>query len=160
MVSVFLQVTPAETTTDPPLETTLHWIPLSKLFTPEPIWSNVTVDVASRLAPRHSWIKILVRILVGSMQFSAIVLDRPLEREKRRASSRTTSRPGELKLWGLTLGMTLDFVACMQAPFVRDDKAPGSPSMYAFTPHCPESGDGAMSLALAPSMTYVYGTIS
>jgi hypothetical protein len=151
-------VTPAETATDPPLETSLHWIPLSKLSTREPIWSNVTVDVASRLAPRHSWIKILVRILVGSMQFSAIVLDRPAEREsKRRESGRAVRRPAELKLWGLTLGMTLDFLACMQTPLVRDDKAPGSPSMYAFNPHSPESGDEVMGLALAPSMTCVHG---
>ena len=92
------------------------------------------------------------------MQFSAIVLDRPTERKgKQRGQKYTVRRPEELKLWGLTLGMTLDFLACMHVPFIRDDKSPGSPSTYAFTPRSPDNGDGdgVMGLALAPSMTCV-----
>ncbi|KAF8499465.1 hypothetical protein JB92DRAFT_2981477 [Gautieria morchelliformis] len=140
---VFLQVTPADTLTDPPVETTLHWIPLSKLSIQDPTFSNVTVDVASRMAPRHSWIRILVRVLVGSMQFSALILDRPMKQEpKRQEQDSTIRRPRELKLWGLTLGMTLDLLVCMHAPLVRDNS------------------DGVMGLASAPSMTSVFPRFS
>lgn len=153
---MFLQVTPTNSVTDPPSGTTLHWIPLSTLSAQHPTWSNVTVDVASRLAPRHSWLKILVRILVGSMKFSAIVLSHPAKQENKcRERLGSTGPPGELKLWGLTLGMTLDLLTCMHAPLVRSEKAPGSPSDYAFASHSPD-GDGVMGLPLAPSMTCVY----
>ena len=40
-----------------------------------PRWSTVTVDASSRLAPRNSTIiRLLVRVLVGSMQFPALVI--------------------------------------------------------------------------------------
>ncbi|KAF8592048.1 hypothetical protein K439DRAFT_1626547 [Ramaria rubella] len=153
---VFLQVTPNETPTDPPAETTLHWIPLSTLSTQIPTWSNVTIDVASRLAPRHSWIKILVRILVGSMQFSAIVLDRPGGVEKKFLEhKRVLHRTGELKLWGLTLGMTLDLLAYMHASPGQGEKVLGSLD-YAFVPE----NDGVIGLDLAPSMTSVFPRFS
>jgi hypothetical protein len=132
---VFLQLTPAAPAPDPVPTTTLHWTPLSSLVslhTP-PTWSTVTVDAASRLAPKHSAIlKILVQVLIGSMQFPAIVL-RPSEStsmgEKAAASGKSRDglaekglpaapmRPAQkLKLWGLSLGMTLDLLAYMILP--------------------------------------------
>ncbi|KAA1468499.1 hypothetical protein DENSPDRAFT_878173 [Dentipellis sp. KUC8613] len=151
---VFLQLTPTETPTDPAPETSLHWVPLASLLPfpsslapalssagaepiPAPIWSTVTVDAASRLAPRHSTaLRLLMRILVGSMQFPALILtpghdaQTPTD-EKTRASLEMEdgTRPtfsyalphGQpLKLWGLSLGMTLDLLAYM-AP------GPGAP---------------------------------
>jgi hypothetical protein len=153
--SVFLQVTPVEAPTDPPPETTLHWIPLSDLSDPNLLWSHVRVDVASRLTPKHSWIKILVRILVGSMQFSAIVLDGRVEpREKTTFANGPLPSKDSLKLWGLTLGMTLDLLSCMRAPLPTGEEGPGSPTDYAFTLNASEMHT-AIDTALAPSMTYV-----
>lgn len=135
---VFLHLSPYEPVPDPPLddsETSLHYVPLSALLSPHPSWSFVTVDISSRLAPRHNILRTAVRLLVGNMRFRALVLRRDeLEEvddlyyayagqqrgirdrrvgpangvgEKdsyRRADNEDVE---ELKLWGLTLGMTL-----------------------------------------------------
>jgi 8-oxo-dGTP pyrophosphatase MutT (NUDIX family) len=154
--SVFLQLTPVTRETDPAPETTLHWIPISSLVSfngqPTAAWSYVTVDAASRLASRHATLlRLLVRWLVGSMQYPAIVLDtnRPhspsgshivrsesslptpapspanekaLDRsramlESGKAGLKTKSSSSEeLKLWGLSLGMTLDLMSYMTSP--------------------------------------------
>jgi len=165
---VFLQLTPQTTPVDPTPGTVLHWVPLAELLptTPtfstsnadisfedpedsRPRWSDVTVDVSSRLAPRHSTaLRLLVRLLVGSMKFPAIVITKSyptipadfanlFENDEKRSDEnlatiekgkngslrpprqtsilKRLSRPShqELKLWGLTLGMTLDFLAHM-----------------------------------------------
>ncbi|KAF9568532.1 hypothetical protein CPC08DRAFT_702545 [Agrocybe pediades] len=111
---VFLQLTPPSATPPPdPVEsTTLHWTPLASLVSlsekDPPRWSTVTVDAASRLAPRHSAVlKFLVRVLIGSMQFPAIVLQ---------TSSPSVNPSQTLKLWGLSLGMTLDLLSYMILP--------------------------------------------
>ncbi|KAI0052905.1 hypothetical protein FA95DRAFT_1181656 [Auriscalpium vulgare] len=148
---VFLQLSPAQPPTDPIADTTLHWVPLASLypspsgldgFLSQPVWSTVTVDTASRLAPRHSTaLRLLMRALVGSMQFPALVLApgapaytqyddksgrRSLEAEAgtlNPALHPAASAPhprGGLKLWGLSLGMALDLLAYM-AP------TPGTP---------------------------------
>ena len=149
-LSVFLQLTPTETLTEPVPETSLHWVPLNSLY-PEragvdtisqPLWSTVTVDTASRLTPRHSRIlRPLMRVLVGTMQFPALVLSnahpptlgsldekflrRPLAAEAgilnpalhpASASLYSCVKSAEtqdLKLWGLSLGMTLDLLSYM-----------------------------------------------
>lgn len=155
---VFLQLTPQTTALDPALGTTLHWVPLTELLPDilttskdktkrgprRPRWSSVTVDASSRLAPRHSpFIRLAVRMLVGSMQYPALVIDpaattvisaaAPADEkaidEKRalveggqglkRAGSFSKLRRRrchELKLWGLSLGMTLDLLAFMTPP--------------------------------------------
>lgn len=79
---VFLQLSPLTTTVDPAPGTALHWVPLPELLPlpshdrrPRPRWSHVTVDASSRMAPRHSTVlRLLMRVLVGSMQFPAIVI--------------------------------------------------------------------------------------
>ncbi|SJL05852.1 uncharacterized protein ARMOST_09188 [Armillaria ostoyae] len=106
---VFLQVSPYSPTPDPAPSTTLHWIPLASLVSahPPPKWSTVTVDAASRLAPKHSTaLRLLVRVLIGSMEFPAIVL----------GQASTLHPPHILKLWGLSLGMTLDLMSYMILP--------------------------------------------
>jgi hypothetical protein len=125
---VFLQITP----TAPPAEcvesTTLHWTPLSALVSPDPgtpQWSTVTVDAASRLASKHSAVlRVLVRIFIGSMQFPAIVLPQSdieadvTEKldEKLKSSMQKKKQAKMLKLWGLSLGMTLDLMSYMILP--------------------------------------------
>ncbi|KAF8527960.1 hypothetical protein BU17DRAFT_81193 [Hysterangium stoloniferum] len=156
---VFLQVTPGDVPIDPPPETALHWIPVSTLSNQDPTWSHVAVDVASRLAPRHSWVKILVRILVGSMQFSAIVLNYPTKITKKKPHASATRPDRQLKLWGLTLGMTMDLLACMHPQLNTDENAPGSPTNYAFKPH-PTEDDRSTSFAVAPAMTSVFPRFS
>ncbi|TFK41294.1 hypothetical protein BDQ12DRAFT_433745 [Crucibulum laeve] len=121
---VFLQLTPSVPLPDPIPSTTLHWTPLSSLVSPysPPKWSNVTVDAASRLTPKHSTaLRLLVRILVGSMEFPAIILQ-PSESssapitDSKKGSTHSSSRPIKLKLWGLSLGMTLDLMSHMILP--------------------------------------------
>ena len=125
---VFLQLCPQSPTADPAEGTTLHWTPLASVVAP-PRWSYVTVDAASRMAPKHSVaLRLLVQVLVGSMQFPAIVIEpsttepspapvsdvSKLEKGATHAGRRQT-----LKLWGLSLGMTLDLLAHMAPPEAR-----------------------------------------
>jgi len=147
--SVFLQLTPTEAPTEPVPGTSLHWVPLNSLYpertgsdtTSHPLWSTVTVDTASRLTPRHSHIlRPLMRVLVGTMQFPALVLSnvhpptlgsldqkfsrRPLVAEAGVLNPALhpsaslypcvkSAGPQDLKLWGLSLGMTLDLLSYM-----------------------------------------------
>ncbi|KAF5311988.1 hypothetical protein D9619_003404 [Psilocybe cf. subviscida] len=126
---VFLQLTPSAPLPDPITTTTLHWTPLESLVSASspPTWSTVTVDAASRLTPKRSAVlRVLVRIFLGSMQFPAIIVKPsqlpPLfDDEKRGLDSKTSSGLAEkgisnyrqLKLWGLSLGMTLDLMSYM-----------------------------------------------
>jgi hypothetical protein len=133
---VFLQVTPHAHAPDPSEGTALHWTPLSTLANAKPLWSYVTVDIASRLAPKNSAIlRVLIRALIGSMQFSAVVLKSDDRREKNE-----NNFDGPVKLWGLTLGMTLDLLAHMNSAPV-----PGPSEMNEMLPR-----------TAAPSMTYEF----
>ncbi|KAI0662488.1 hypothetical protein C8Q70DRAFT_562480 [Cubamyces menziesii] len=154
---VFLQLSPQTTPVDPSPGTTLHWVPLSALL-PRPVgdgprWSTVSVDASSRLAPRHSTVlRILVRLLVGSMKFPAILIpaspypspsvipenadEKSIDAKRAHVEAAGAAHPlkrehslnfgarrphGEetLKLWGLSLGMTLDLLAHMAPPEAR-----------------------------------------
>ncbi|EMD41567.1 hypothetical protein CERSUDRAFT_110115 [Gelatoporia subvermispora B] len=202
---VFLQLTPHTTPVDPAPGTTLHWVPIAELLPfPEPVsvnsekrsrprapprprWSTVTVDASSRLAPRHStMLRLLVRLLVGSMQFPAIIISPsvsasaaslaspvsyPSSDEKARDAAhvergaaleptlfRRRRRPsGELKLWGLSLGMTLDLLAHMAPPSVGKGAGAGV-SMGAFLP--PDSEEMMRVPVVAPSLTSVFPRFS
>ena len=129
---VFLQVTPHAPLPDPAAATTLYWTPLSALVSLRnpPKWSTVSVDASSRLTPRHSRaLRLLVRVLVGSMEFPAIVLDSsppspPISSSDSKngsASGAPKSRPQLLKLWGLSLGMALDLMCYMTVPIPSGD---------------------------------------
>ncbi|KAG5728574.1 hypothetical protein E4T56_gene19638 [Termitomyces sp. T112] len=121
---VFLQVTPDAPLPDPIDSTSLHWTPLTSLVLPATpsCWSTVTVDAASRLAPKHnSALRLLIRLLIGTMEFPAILLDTssctpPLANTKSQSTLEKgvpVRPPQSLKLWGLSLGMTLDLMSYM-----------------------------------------------
>ncbi|EJD47635.1 hypothetical protein AURDEDRAFT_113314 [Auricularia subglabra TFB-10046 SS5] len=138
---VFLQVTPTPAPTDPLPEIALHWIPLSKLASNKPTWSSVTADISVRMAPRYPILRRVIRLLLGSMKFAAIVLnDNPKGKGRAR-------REDVLKLWGLTLGMTLDLLALLQPP--HRPKLPLEPD-----------ADGLIGIEMAPSMASVFPRFS
>lgn len=184
LCAVFLQVSPQTPSPDPNPGTQLHWIPLSSLLAstsssktpanekakqsnrPSRQWSTVSVDISSRLAPRHSTIfKLVMRTLLGSMEFNAILLDPsssfgegivgPISDEKRALSgdSEKAVPPGgwvktggdgeKLKLWGLSLGMTLDLIAYMHPPSTP------------FGMDYPRDEVTGLGTSIAPSMTCV-----
>ncbi|KAG2155425.1 hypothetical protein DEU56DRAFT_906627 [Suillus clintonianus] len=211
---VFLQLTPNPLPTDPTDGTTIHWVPLETLASavlPGSIvdkmnaksrWSSVTVDAASRLTPRRAAIlKILVRVLIGSMQFPAILLDLPesdaipgsstsssnsaalpnrapyppLTQDKlEKGFTATKSLSGkdrnksrhQLKLWGLSLGMTLDLMATMIPPpsplnqqlASQDLQKVSLPSLH--LPFHPVGGEGMRIDAVAPSLASVFPRFS
>jgi len=111
------------------------------LVFPCPRWSNVAVDAASRLAPRHSTaLRLLVRLLVGSVEFPAILLDsQPAPTscsqtsttqsvfEKIFSTQSKSQNQQQLKLWGLSLGMTLDLLSYM-VPTTSDPSKASSES--------------------------------
>ncbi|KAL4261694.1 hypothetical protein AB1N83_008491 [Pleurotus pulmonarius] len=134
---------------DPAPNTTLHWTPLESLVSKEdpPRWSTVTVDAASRLASKHSsMLRILMRCLVGSMEFPSVIIE-PGESISSTASSNgamhengngkspsqdvvekgmmrhRNPRP-QLKLWGLSLGMVLDLMSYMILPYPTPSDSP------------------------------------
>lgn len=173
---VFLQLTPNTLPTDPAEGTTIHWIPLESLVSPvlpravhrtalAGRWSSVTVDAASRLAPRHAAsLKLLVRLLLGSMQFPAILIYLPgpdSRSQPEKTSTDTvpsqTMRTYDLKLWGLSLGMTLDLLAKM----VSDTEfGTGYPSATLQLPFHPVGGEGMRIDAVAPSLASVFPRFS
>jgi len=130
---VFLQLTPHSPQPDPIPSTTLHWTPLSSLVSihQPPKWSTVTVDAASRIAPKHSAIlRFLVRIFIGTMEYPAIILppqppaavDPQLSKKHDILEKGIPPQYHQLKLWGLSLGMTLDLMSYMilRAPSSKD----------------------------------------
>jgi hypothetical protein len=141
---VFLQVTPSATPPDPIPTTTLHWTPLASLVSPSspPKWSTVSVDAASRLAPKQSAaLRLIVRLLIGSMEYPAIVLDpSSFTQSPSQAGSESKKThdslekglppypgtPGTLKLWGLSLGMMLDLMSYMIVPSTSTSTPPTS----------------------------------
>jgi hypothetical protein len=146
---VFLQISPPQFGPLPePIESTsTHWISLGALVSQKegvPRWSTVTVDAASRIAPKHSAIlRVLVRLFIGSMQFPAILL--PSEHVGQETVDEKGNGNGNgngkeymhpvpvkknLKLWGLSLGMTLDLMSYMILP---NPSPPPTPKV-AFSP--------------------------
>ncbi|TFK57585.1 hypothetical protein OE88DRAFT_149683 [Heliocybe sulcata] len=175
---------------DPVEGTTVYWVPLVSLLpsrdvvdkqsgrkgkgkkgkresvgmvptSPGPRWSTVKVDAASRLAPRNSkLLKMMVRGLVGRMQFPAIVLDAPSNysyaEEEKGLRALEGGRKEELKLWGLSLGMTLDLLAFMVPPSSRpSDNQPPSPTSHWLPFHSDEVASVELVSKLAPSLTSV-----
>ncbi|KDR84852.1 hypothetical protein GALMADRAFT_131629 [Galerina marginata CBS 339.88] len=165
---VFLQLTPHAPPPDPVPSTSLHWTPLGSLVSLQspPKWSNVTVDAASRLAPKHSAVlRFLVRVLIGSMEFPAIVLQPSIDpaipiSNGNKAHDRLEKgiplqpqRPKQLKLWGLSLGMTLDLVSYMilPTPTPENRNRPGRPGIGA---------DSTTSSPLSPVMQLPYQPVA
>lgn len=82
-------------------------------------------------------------MLLGSMQFNAILLQSRASTadniltEKRAPEDRHQT----LKLWGLSLGMTLDLIACM------------NPAKLPFAEDLPRDEVTGLGMNIAPSMT-------
>lgn len=137
---VFVQTSPFSPLPDlqPSEVASAHWIPLSLLYTPKPKWGTTSVDISSRLAPKSPLVRWVLRALVGKMDFKCILLPNdPVavaeydENDEEAnlladASNYGTEKAGshiarveegrarpELRLWGLTLGMTLDLLSHM-----------------------------------------------
>jgi len=140
---VFLQISPPQygPLPEPVESTSIHWTPLDALVSQKqgvPSWTTVTVDAASRIAPKHSAIlRVLVRLLIGSMQFPAILLpSEQVDQEKHDGKQNGNGKELDfmlppkktLKLWGLSLGMTLDLISYMILP------NPSPPSTASPTP--------------------------
>ncbi|KAJ1026849.1 hypothetical protein NDA16_002146 [Ustilago loliicola] len=138
---VFVQTSPFSPLPDlqPSEVASAHWVPLSLLYTPKPKWGTTSVDISSRLAPKSPLVRWVLRALVGKMDFKCILLpNEPVavaendendedahmladasnfSAEKAgshiaRTEEGASGRP-ELRLWGLTLGMTLDLLSHM-----------------------------------------------
>jgi hypothetical protein len=156
---VFVQLTPQAPPPDPIPTATLHWTPLASLVSPHlpPKWSTVTVDAASRLAPKHSAIlRVLVRVLVGSMEFPAILLAPSRNPSASIVQQKTNDSPEQdrpplkhLKLWGLSLGMTLDLMSYMILPTPNND-----------TKGQPRNGDAAPLSPLSEVMQLPYQSVA
>lgn len=108
---------------------TVHWIPLSSLSPPFEAdeWGHIDIDISTRLSPRNQLVRLALRGLVGTMQFGCILLpDEPdyiaegfdmnmdfFEPPEGGSGTWLDAKTGRrmLRLWGLSLGMTLDLVA-------------------------------------------------
>lgn len=200
---VFLQLTPRALSTEPADGTNIHWTPLEALVSavlPETAglvdsrgkWSSVTVDAASRLTPRHAAVlKLLVRVLIGSMRFPAILLNVPDSESPRSARSpplpvsasysvltqdvlekgiisdkvapekrRKPSSHRRLKLWGLSLGMTLDLMANMVPEPPQSQQIAGRRPPNLKLPFQPFGNEGMRVDAVAPSLASVFPRFS
>lgn len=153
---VFLQTSPQSPIPDlqPTEVSSLHWIDIPSLIPPysRNMWSSVEIDISSRLSPRNKVVRLILRGLVGSMKFGALLLpDEPdavaegfipeFQDEKSSrgwgAGTLTTAGGRQLRLWGLTLGMTLDLLSHLPqggaTPLVRpltlSDEIPSDPNI-------------------------------
>ena len=174
---VFLQLTPHSLPTDPVPATTLHWTPLASLVSPSssPQWSTVTVDAATRLVSKHSTaLRLLIRVLVGSMQFPAIIVEPSPSSDSNTNSAQHNEENGippsiftdkslhqNLKLWGLSLGMTLDLMSYMIAPSTSSDFKSASSSLLSPLLRLPYQSSGNMRVdVVAPSLASVFPRFS
>ncbi|KAJ7071480.1 hypothetical protein C8F01DRAFT_1110696 [Mycena amicta] len=170
---VFLQVTPHASAPDPTAATTLHWTPLASLVSahPPPRWSTVTVDAASRIAPKHSTaLRLVVQALVGSMEFPAIIVEpsfvSPVTPDGKPSydMEKGFKRPQQLKLWGLSLGMTLDLMSYMVHPLPRDTveshSGPSSPLSALMQLPYQTGAEGIRMDIVAPSLASVFPRFS
>ncbi|KAG8678181.1 hypothetical protein FRC09_020049 [Ceratobasidium sp. 395] len=111
---VFLHLSPHPPHIDlqPDSQTTVHSIPIDILppWNKDPRTTFVNIDIASRLAPRNTFVRVFVRSLIGDMRFGAVLLP---PHTAISAPGAVSNYSGDLRLWGLTLGMTLDLVQQM-----------------------------------------------
>lgn len=101
-------------------------------MTPDPAWGQISISLSPRLSPRNLLVRRFVHLFVGSMQFAAVCLpDEPAAAADNwvvpdvspeveaggdaegawyptlAVLTGNTSRERGLRLWGLTLGMTM-----------------------------------------------------
>jgi hypothetical protein len=114
---------------------TLHWIPLDYLMPQSDVstLSSISISLAPRLSPRNALIRRFIHLFVGSMRFTAIALpDEPsamADGYEKGSDLPEVEAGGDhpnwlslafgqpsvpgLRLWGLTLGMTLDLISLL-----------------------------------------------
>ncbi|GAA5979113.1 hypothetical protein JCM5350_007070 [Sporobolomyces pararoseus] len=88
-----------------------HWIPLELLHAPTARYGSVDIDIASRLAPKNKVARAALKMLVGQMSFKCILL--PNDPISLQPDVPLGDKLPDLRLWGLTLGMTLDLLSHM-----------------------------------------------
>ncbi|GAA5915982.1 hypothetical protein JCM6882_003486 [Rhodosporidiobolus microsporus] len=98
-----------------------HWIPIELLHAPLAKLGSVEIDIATRLAPRNRWARRALQMLVGKMDFKCILLPNDP------VATAVPIPPGtflpDIRLWGLTLGMTLDLLSHMSLASPAPDLA-------------------------------------
>ncbi|BGP17674.1 hypothetical protein JCM10213_003578 [Rhodosporidiobolus nylandii] len=91
-----------------------HWVPLELLHPPAAKYGSVEIDIATRLAPRNKLARAALKVLMGRMAFQCILLPNdPVATGEALADLPPDTKPFDIKLWGLTLGMTLDLLSHM-----------------------------------------------
>ncbi|KAI5480956.1 NUDIX hydrolase domain containing protein [Pseudohyphozyma bogoriensis] len=154
---VFLHTSPA--TPIPELQETevasAHWIAIESLHPPAARYDVVGIDLSTRLAPRSATMRVILRFLLGSMHFKCILL--PNDPVAIGQLPPPGEKTGELRLWGLTLGMTLDLLSHMSVYPANSPTTKGAtyPDAIASLP----SPASSMS-PLAPSMASIFPTFS
>ncbi|GAA6062879.1 hypothetical protein JCM10212_002101, partial [Sporobolomyces blumeae] len=88
-----------------------HWIPLELLHAPHARYGTVEIDIATRLSPKNRFVRGVLKGLVGQMSFKCILL--PNDPISLQPGVPTGEQLPDLRLWGLTLGMTLDLLSHM-----------------------------------------------
>lgn len=192
---VFVQLSPFSPppSLQPSEVATLLWVPLSRLFTPTPAWGTLHLDIA-RHTPRHTFLRRLLGLLVGRMTFRCIQLPNaptamtlvdaaqvlpdapaPAATADDDATKQLTEAEREyvaehtepLQLWGLTLGMTLDFLGHMATYQIHQTpaEAPTMRALRRVLSHTPSSwllGSPHRSLLArkAPSIVEVFPRFS
>ena len=158
---IFLHLSPFSPTPSlqPSEVSSLHWVPLSQLFTPTPRWGTLHMDVARHM-PQNSYMRSMLSILIGQITFRSIQLPntptaitmqmardhfahlaKPPPAKEAEEEEDTFLLNAEqqaylgqvtprLQLWGLTLGMTLDLLSHMST-YQREKPPPEPPTIYA-----------------------------
>ncbi|GAA6028596.1 hypothetical protein JCM8097_007302 [Rhodosporidiobolus ruineniae] len=96
-----------------------YWIPLELLHPPGAKYGSVEIDIATRLAPRNKTARGLLQLLMGKMDFRCILLPNDPVATGAPVPSGTTLP--DIRLWGLTLGMTLDVLSHMNLAAASPD---------------------------------------
>lgn len=158
---IFLHLSPFSPTPSlqPSEVSSLHWVPLSQLFTPTPRWGTLHMDVARHM-PQNSYMRSMLSMLIGQITFRSIQLPntptaitmamardhfahlaKPPPAKEAEEEEDTFLLNAEqqaylgqvtprLQLWGLTLGMTLDLLSHMST-YQREKPPPEPPTIHA-----------------------------
>ncbi|GAA5913973.1 hypothetical protein JCM5296_006716 [Sporobolomyces johnsonii] len=123
-----------------------HWIPLDLLHSPAARYGSVEIDIASRLAPRNRVARAALQMLVGKMYFKCILLPNdPVAVGQLQPDVPPGAELPDLRLWGLTLGMTLDLLSHMTL-----SSSPADLSTYPYAIAALEGGDSKKKQDVSP----------
>jgi hypothetical protein len=82
--------------------------------------SHVADTLSRRLAPRSAMARFVLKLLIGSMYFRCILLPNNPCAIGQHTPLPPSGVPADLKLWGLTLGMTNSVLSSMSPPAIMD----------------------------------------